>query len=88
MPTLRGTVSWQGPTVAELWDENVWKVRINGEPDPLLERNLTILYADRILYGGPSDGFYGYAILRDLANMMGGRFRFIKPPDVDDGRIY
>jgi hypothetical protein len=45
---------------------------------------LTNLYADRTVYGGPSDGFYGYSVLRDLAEQMGGRFRFNTPPPQED----
>jgi hypothetical protein len=85
-PKVIGMASWQGPTVAELWGFNVWVARVNGVQDTQLERNLTSLYADRIVYGGPSDGFYGYAILKDLAEQMGGRFRFIEP-DPPQGEV-
>lgn len=87
-PTMIGFASWQGPTVAELWGTNVWKVKVAGIPDPVLARNLTNVYADRIVYSGPSDGFYGFAILRDLAEQMGGRFRFYEPPSPQGEVIY
>jgi hypothetical protein len=84
MATMLGYASWQGPTVAELWGVNVWVAKVNGNRDPVLEKNLTNLYADRTVYGGPSDGFYGYSVLRDLAEQMGGRFRFNTPPPQED----
>lgn len=79
-----GFASWQGPTVATLVGFNTWKVQVNGKDDPVMARNLTSLYSDRAVYGGPHDGFYGYAVLRDLAQQMGGRFQFNMPPPEPD----
>jgi hypothetical protein len=83
-----GQASWLGPTVAELWGFNEWKVRVNGVDDPILARNLKAIYADRLVYGGPSHGYYGYAILKDLAEQMGGTFRFNEPPMEPEGAIF
>ncbi len=88
MATMIGFASWQGPTVAELWGVNRWVAKTNGIRDPQLEKNLTGLYADRIVYSGPSDGFYGYAVLKDLAEQMDGRFQFNIPPPVQGGVDY
>lgn len=85
MPQLIGYASWQGPTVAELWGDNVWVCRVAGVPDATLERNLTALYADRVVYDGPSNGYYGFSVLRDLAEQMGGRFSFNMPPPSEGG---
>lgn len=87
-PAMIGFASWQGPTVAELWGVNVWVAKVNGKRDPQLEQNLTTLYADRILYSNPSDGHYGFAVLKDLAEQMGGRFRFNEPPSPQGDVIY
>lgn len=87
-PTMIGFASWQGPTVAELWGVNVWVAKVDGKRDPALERNLRNLYDDRIVYSGPSDGFYGFDVLKDLADQMGGRFRFNEPPQTGGDVIY
>jgi hypothetical protein len=67
---------------------NVWVCRTNGYPDPVMEKNLTALYADRAVYHGPWDGFYGYAVLRDLATIMNGRFRWNPPQPVQGEVVY
>jgi hypothetical protein len=86
-PKLIGFTSWQGPTVAQLWGFNQWLVKVNGERDTRTERNLAAIYADRLVYDGPSDGFYGYKVLADLAKEMDGRFTFY-PPDTPQGVIF
>lgn len=70
-----GYATWNnGETIASLVGENEWLVTVNGERDVILERNIKEIYADRLVYRGPSDGFYGAAVLEDLANSMGGTF--------------
>jgi hypothetical protein len=86
-PKLIGFASWQGPIVAQLWGHNRWTVKVNGKEDTTRARNLKALYTDRLVYGGPGDGFYGYAVLEDLAQQMGGRFTFY-PPDTPQGVKY
>ena len=88
MATMIGVVSWQGPTVAELWGMNVWKARVNGIRDPQLEANLKALYEDRMVYSGPWDGYYGFSVLKDLSEQMGGRFRFLGSQPTEDDRVY
>jgi hypothetical protein len=79
-PRLIGFASWQGPVVAELWGRNVWRVKVNGKDDPVMTRNITGLYSDRLVYGGPGDGYYGFSVLDDLAKQMNGRFTYYGPP--------
>jgi hypothetical protein len=77
-----GFVSWEGPTVAELWGVNLWRVTVNGKLDPILTNNIREIYRDRLVYRGPSEGYYGYRILVDLAEQMKGRMVFNPHPPI------
>ncbi len=77
-----GTATYAGGgIVAELLGVDEWRVTVAGKDDPGMARNLTAIYRDA--YGGPSDGYYGQRILRDLAERMGGTYTFrdLPPPD-------
>jgi hypothetical protein len=76
-----GTVRWPG-YVAELWGPNQWVVYRDGVPDLVMKRNITAIYSHRLVYRGPSHGAYGGLILRDLAEMMRGRFTFSEPAPI------
>lgn len=79
-PRVIGKATWhKGNSVAELIGLNVWRVTVNGERDYRTERNLTAIYRDRLVYGGPSDGYYGYTVLKDVARMFNGEFSFNAP---------
>jgi hypothetical protein len=77
-PKPIGYAEW-GNVRAELWGVNVWRAWRGGKPDAELVRRLATIYEDREVYRGPSDGFYGFAVLRDLADQMGGTFKFNAP---------
>jgi hypothetical protein len=71
---------WKGgENRAELWGKDRWMVYRGGIRDDRFARVLRDDYADRLRHGGPGDGYYGPAILADLASRMGGTFKFYKP---------
>lgn len=81
-----GFVSYaEGQVLAELIGHDRWRVTVAGKDAPDLARSLAALYRDT--YAGPSDGYYGQAILRDLAERIGGVASFDQPRPAAFGEI-
>lgn len=79
-PRPIGTVRLKGGRrKVELWGRNEWKVTTEGRDDPTFARRLADIYSDRLAYGGPSHGHYGFAVLKDVAEQFGGSFTFHRP---------
>ncbi len=81
-----GHVTWGAACRAELLTRDTWRVTIGGVEQPDMARAFGDLYRDA--YKGPSDGFYGYGILEDLARLMDGTFVFHQPPKAAPGVVY
>jgi hypothetical protein len=64
----------KGKTRIELWGPNEWRVYRYGKPDEEFARDIAGVYSDRLVHRGPSDGHYGPAVLRDVAERFGGTF--------------
>jgi hypothetical protein len=68
---LVGRVVWGDEmTTASLYADGSWDVSIDGKPVPAIAASLSSVYADA--YRGPQDGPFGWKILTELADRMGG----------------
>lgn len=77
-PRLVGSVTWDGPTVAELFAGGSWRVtRLGDEDRPDVAANLAGWYAE---WDHTATYHYGQGILPDLARRMGGTHVFHRPP--------
>jgi hypothetical protein len=83
---LIGSVRFPSGTLAELLAGGTWRVTSHGQELPNVARNLAAFYDDD-WYDGPSDGYYGHRILKDLAASVGGEMTWIQPAPVPDGAL-